>query len=181
PVLAQSPLARVPTDPAMRDAQRVTSRCRRAPGQQSRKLAHEVDEFHHRSPPHAAYAAWSAVVEAGRADVRDGAGPGADGRRRTSGDDDDPVESTLPGGAPLRSTGSPGPLRTRNLVPRPLNERPIMSERFERSEDPYRTHTYVAGSATPRRLHTSSRACRLVRAPFVVLRVMRSRIDPCLS
>jgi hypothetical protein len=30
----------------MRDAQRIASRGRRSPGQQSREFAHEIDEFH---------------------------------------------------------------------------------------------------------------------------------------
>ena len=97
---------------------------RRPHGQQSRKFTHELDQVVH--PITSRFEPEQAVPD----------------RHGACGNDDDSAESPpSPGGAPLRSTGPPDPPPTRNLVSRPLTERPILPEGLERCDDLYRTHT----------------------------------------
>jgi hypothetical protein len=64
----------------------------------------------------------------------------AEGDRERSGS----VRADLvPGSAPLRSTGSPDPLRTRNVVSRPLLKSPMMADPLGALGDVYRTRTPV--------------------------------------
>ena len=148
PRLAQPPRRRVPTDPPMCDSQRVESRRRRPSGQETCKFAHELDELH---PITSAYGRSRSRRFMPRRTRRDhgceraprsgGWRPArADGDRERSGS----VRADLvPGSAPLRSTGSPDPLRTRNLVSRPLLKSPMMADPLGAWDDVYRTRTPV--------------------------------------